>query len=379
MRRTFDVGFLFSTDGGYKRLGQAALSGARHALAEINNDPRLDFSLCAHAINPQGFLHRYHQGTQALLGDGVRHIFGATTSASRKEIMNALEPHDGLLWYGSPHEGFESSERVLYLGACPNQTLLPLLRYALEHFGKSAALLGSNSIWGWENNRIAAEVMSAACAEVLAEHCLSLGTTQFGEVIAKIVAARPAFILNNLLGESSSAFLRQLDQACQATGLNFPVLSCSLTEAEADCIGELRCLRLLSCGSFFEDADLAFSVRQQQLHGAVACSHYYVSTYVAVHLLAGALQQLGSDEPGDVRRYLCDHPQDTVLGHLKFSPRNGHSSLPCHIAEWHQGRFLLLHSEVQPLAADPYLTGTEMSEFHRLRDSAREHYLQRAR
>lgn len=379
MRCTFDVGFLFSTDGGYKRLGQAALSGARHALAEINDDPLLDFSLRAHAVNPQGFVHRYHQGTQALLRDGARHIFGATSSASRKEIMTALEPHDGLLWYGSPYEGFESSEQVLYLGPCPNQTLLPLLRYALEHFGKSAALLGSNSIWGWENNRIAAEVMNAACAEVVIEHCASLGATQFADVVARIVAERPAFILNSLLGESSSAFLRQLDQACLATGLKFPVLSCSLTEAESECIGELRCLRLLSCGTFFEDVDLAFAVHQQQLHGAVACSHYYVSTYVGVHLLARALQQLGSDEPGGVRRYLCDHPQDTLLGRLKFSPRNGHSPLPCHIAEWHQGRFLLLHSEVQPLSADPYLTGAELSEFHRLRDSARQHYVLRAR
>jgi ABC-type branched-subunit amino acid transport system substrate-binding protein len=379
MRCTFDVGLLFSTDGGYKRLGQAALSGAQQALAEINNDPQLDFFLRAHAVNPQGFLHRYRQGGQALLRDGVRHIFGGTTSAGRKEIMGALERHDALLWYGSPYEGFESSEQVVYLGACPNQTLLPLLRYALEHFGKRGVLLGANSIWGWEYNRIAVEAMNAACAEVVFEHCASLGATQFGDVVAKIVSERPSFILNNLLGDSARAFLRQLDQACQANGLNFPVLSCSLTEAETDAIGDLRSLRLLSCGTFFEDVDLAFCVHQQQLHGDVACSHYYVSSYVAVHLLARALQQLGSDDPVGIRRYLCEHTEDTVLGQLKFSARNGHSSLPCHIAELHQGRFLRLHSEAQPLPASPYLTSNDLGEFYRLRDPAREPHWLRVR
>lgn len=183
---------------------------------------------------------------------GVRHIFGTTTSASRKEIIPDLEQNAGLLWYACPYEGFESSEHVLYLGGCPNQTLIPLLRYALQTFGKRAVLLGSNYSWGWESNRVAREVLEVAGAEVLLERYIHLDATPFSELIQTLLAERPAFILNNLIGKSSYAFLQQLDAACNSVGWSLPVLSCNLTEAELSDVGDLRSLRVLSCGPFLK-------------------------------------------------------------------------------------------------------------------------------
>jgi branched-chain amino acid transport system substrate-binding protein len=370
MRRTIEVGLLLSTDGTYKRMGQNALAGAEHALAEINRNAGYDFQLRATHINPQGFLHKYGEGSVQLMDAGIRHIFGTTTSASRKEIIPDLEQNASLLWYACPYEGFESSENVLYLGGCPNQTLIPLLRYALNTFGKRALLVGSNYIWGWESNRIAREILEAAHGEVLGERYVHLGSTHFSELIKSLISDRPSFILNNLVGESSYAFLHQLDAACQAVDLNLPVLSCNLTEAELAEVGDIHSLRLLSCGPFFEDVDRGFSQQQRRQHGLHRCSHYYTGMYVAVHLFARALSQCGSDDPDAICDYLHTHPQDSVLGTLSISARNNHSSLPCHIAELHDGRFVVLHSEAQPLQADPYLTATDLSEFHSLRASA---------
>lgn len=367
MRRTIEVGLLLSTDGTYKRMGQSALAGAEHALAEINRNADYDFVLQATHINPQGFLHKYSEGSVQLMQAGIRHIFGTTTSASRKEIIPDLEQNASLLWYACPYEGFESSENVLYLGGCPNQTLIPLLRYALHTFGKRALLVGSNYIWGWESNRIAREVMEAAGGEVLGEKYVHLGATNFSELIQTLLSDKPSFILNNLVGESSYAFLHQLDAACDAIGLNLPVLSCNLTEAELTEVGDIHSLRLLSCGPFFEDVDRAFSQRQRRQHGPHPCSHYYTGMYVALHLFAQGLQQSGSDDPETLCSYLYQHPQDSVLGTLNISARNNHSSLPCHIAELREGRFVVLHSEAKLLAADPYLTATDLSEFHSLR------------
>ncbi len=106
MRRTIEVGFLFSTDGTYKRMGQHGLAGAQHALAEINRHCDYDFELKATHINPQGYLHRYNEGAVSLMHSGIRHLFGTTTSASRKEIIPDLEQNASLLWYACPYEGF---------------------------------------------------------------------------------------------------------------------------------------------------------------------------------------------------------------------------------------------------------------------------------
>ncbi|WP_426139076.1 transporter substrate-binding protein [Pseudomonas sp. DWP3-1-2] len=367
MRRTIEVGFLFSTDGTYKRMGQHGLAGATHALAEINRNHRYDFQLKATHFNPQGYLQRYNEGAVAMMESGIRHLFGTTTSASRKEIIPDLEQNASLLWYACPYEGFESSENVLYLGGCPNQTLIPLLRYALGTFGKRAMLVGSNYIWGWESNRIAREVLQAAHGDVIGEKYIHLGSTNFTDLIQFLLTEQPAFILNNLVGESSYAFLQQLDAACVKEELTLPVLSCNLTEAELAEVGEMQNLRLLSCGPFFESVDSAFTQRQLREHGQQPCSHYYTGTYVAIHLFAEALHHVGSAAPADICQYLYAHAQDSVLGRLKISGRNNHSSLPCHIAEYREGRFVVLHSEPHALSADPYLTSTDLREFHRLR------------
>lgn len=367
MRRTLEIGLLLSTDGTYQCIGRNALAGATHAIEEINGNADYDFVLQATHLNPQGVLQAYSEGAVQFMQGGIRHIFGTTTSASRKEIIPDLEQHAGLLWYACPYEGFESSEHVLYLGGCPNQTLMPLLHYALRTFGSRAALVGSNYIWGWESNRVAREVLDVAGGQVLLDKYIHLGATHFSELIQTLLAQRPAFILNNLVGESSYAFLQQLDTACQAVNLNLPVLSCNLTEAELGQIGDMHSLRLLSCGPFFEEVDPGFSQQQRRQHGLQRVSHFYTGMYVALHLFAKALKQCGSDAPADICHYLYQQPQDTVLGALSISARNNHSSQPCHIAELRDGHFVLLHSEPRLLPADPYLTATDLSEFHSLR------------
>jgi ABC-type branched-subunit amino acid transport system substrate-binding protein len=369
MPRTFSIGLLLSTDGTYRRMGSHALAGARDALAEINEDARYDFQLLATHLNPHGQLGRYGEGAATLMGAGIRHLFGTITSASRKEIIPDLEQRGGLLWYACPYEGFESSENVLYLGGCPNQTLIPLLRYALRTFGRRAQLIGSNYVWGWESNRIAREVLLAAGGEVLAEKYIHLGSTVFTEAIRGLMAAPPAFILNNLVGESSYAFLAQLNQACGQRGLNLPVLSCNLTEAELDELGALDNLRLLSCGPFFEAVDPHFSQRQQQRHGLQRCSHYYTGTYAAVHLFAQALQHTGDDRPEAITEHLHQAALPSALGALRIAPHNNHTSLPCHIAELQNGRFCLLHSEDGVLAPDPYLTATDLNDLCHSRET----------
>ncbi|WP_413731224.1 transporter substrate-binding protein [Sodalis sp. RH20] len=363
MRAVIEVGILLSTEGTYRHMAESALAGMRHALAETNADPCFPYILNATHINPAGNLSAYSAGVERLISAGARHIFGTITSASRKEIIPDLEQHNALLWYGCPYEGYESSEQVIYLGGCPNQTLLPLLRLALGEFGKRAWLTGSNYVWGWESNRIAREAIEIAGGEVLAEKYLHLGHTAVEELAEQTLRAAPDFVLNNLVGESSYAFLRRLDRLCAQAGRMLPVLSCNLTEAETSQLGEIRALRLLSCGPFFAATNTAFCHRQQLLHGWTRFSHYYTGAWLAVKLFANALQQSMDSDPDAIRRALYLNGQQTALGALSVSSRNNHTFLPCHIAELRHGAFHLLYSESHPVAPDPYLTATDLQAF----------------
>ena len=144
--------------------------------------------------------------------------------------------------------------------ACPNQHLVPLLGYVVPRFGANGFLTGSNYIWGWETNRVARDLIADAGGKVLGERYLPLGETDVSRLIAEIQATRPDFVLNNLIGPSSYAFMAAY-AALAARDPHFrpercPVLSCNLTECELPAIGDAGNGHL-SVGPYFHDASAA--------------------------------------------------------------------------------------------------------------------------
>jgi ABC-type branched-subunit amino acid transport system substrate-binding protein len=128
------------------------LNGALLAVDQVNKTD-LGLRIEPVVVNPGGVLSQYAALATMLLRRGIRHVVGCYTSSSRKEVIPLFEKHDALLWYPSHYEGFESSSNVIYTGASPNQHVLPLIEYLLQHHGHRAFCVGSNYIWGWENNR----------------------------------------------------------------------------------------------------------------------------------------------------------------------------------------------------------------------------------
>src|SRR5271168_4416717 len=169
--------------------------------------------------NPGGQISRYASLSESMLSDGVRHVVGCYTSSSRKEIIPLFEKADALLWYPSHYEGFESSLNVVYTGPVANQHLLPLVEFLTRNIGPTAFCIGSNYIWAWENNRILREAIGPT-GSVVAERYFPVGSTDFAQVIEAILATRPSFVFNTLIGDSSYEFLRELRRACHARGIN---------------------------------------------------------------------------------------------------------------------------------------------------------------
>ncbi|MHB0775157.1 transporter substrate-binding protein [Halomonas sp. WWR20] len=370
MKPSIPLGVLYSSSGTYQRISNDALSGAQHAIEEINHSDAYHVTLTPHYFDPCGELDAYHTGVERFLAQGIRHVVGTTTSASRKAIVPDFERAGALLWYASPYEGFECSESVVYLGGCPSQNLVPLLDYALRTLGKSAVLIGSNYIWGWESNRIARELVEAADGCVMAERYYRFDDADFSGIIEQILADDNAFVLNNLVGKSSYFFLRQLSDACAEHGRHMPVLSCNFTECELPEIHATSHVRLISCGPWFDTPGNAFAIEQGEQQGRQGYSHCYTSAYNAIHLLAQSCQAQGGDDPARVLEWLHTTSLPTLMGELNVNPYNNHLMLPCCIAEAKEGRFEIIHRETGVLDADPYLTRTCLSRFHELADKA---------
>lgn len=369
IRRSIDIGLLYSRSGSYARMSHACRTGALSAVATVNADAAMPLSLRVIEADPQGDPDRYAPLCAAMIAGGVRHVVGCITSSSRKEVIPVLEKGDATLFYACPYEGFEASDRVIYTHASPNQHLLPLLDWAMARFGGRAWLAGSNYIWGWEMNRIARDVVRTGGGSVLGERHLALGDEDVGRLIDEVREARPDFVLNTLIGASSYAFLRAFAELGRADARfrsdACPVLSCNLTECELGALGA-DAEGLVSVGPFFagEPGRPGPDIRRGIGAGIGAgigpriarCgSSYEAAAHAAVLCLAAMLAAGPSDGSGDAAGPAELLARDGVR-ELGFDPKTHHARLPVLIARVRRGRFEVTHRH-PVVAADPYLAG----------------------
>jgi branched-chain amino acid transport system substrate-binding protein len=365
------VGLLFSTEGPYAAIGREGLAGASLAIKEINATAEYSFTLRAEHRDPAGATERYAKLAHELIASaGARHIIGCTTSWSRKEVIPVLEKHGAMLWYPCPYEGFECNEQVVYLGACPNQHILPLLDYILPRFGREIYLVGSNYIWGWETNRIAREIVEQSSGMVAGERYITLGDADIAHIIDDIRLKRPAFILNTLIGPSCYAFLGAY-HALGTTDPDFrmdkrPVISCNLAESEAAALGDVAA-GLFTIAPYFQTLRTEFNEQfldRAREHDALGSpvSAFFVHAYAAVHLLASGLARSSDQDSGIVLKAATELPTPSPLGPLQISANNNHAVLAPHIARLEaDGRLNVIVQRTEAIAPDPYLAHSRLT------------------
>jgi ABC-type branched-subunit amino acid transport system substrate-binding protein len=358
------IGILISSDGPYSVVSKSMLCGALLGIAEAQAEHE-ELELDPIIANPRGELARYSSMAAEMLASGIKHVVGCYTSSSRKEIIPLFEKADALLWYPSHYEGFESSSNVVYTGAVANQHLLPLVEYLLSYVGPKAFCVGSNYIWAWENNRILREAIGPNGGTVVAERYFPVGCTEFDQAIDAILVARPSFVFNTLIGESSYQFLRDLRAACRSRGIDqareIPVASCTLSEPELAAIGPAAVDGHITSSVYFSSLDTPENDRFVKAYRARFPDGPVVSadaeaTYLAVRLLARAVTEAGADEACAVKRAVALRPILAPQGEVRIDAETMHAWLTPRIAcSRPDGSFTVLREATRPVPADPYL------------------------
>jgi ABC-type branched-subunit amino acid transport system substrate-binding protein len=372
-RSAIRIGLLFSTTGPYATIGCAMRNGSILAIDEINADPAFPFTLDPIEANPEGRnTHYAEMACRMLTAERLVHVVGCYTSSSRKEVLPYFEKYDGLLWYPSHYEVFESSEHVIYTGAAPNQHIVPLAEYLLKNCGMRAYCIGSNYIWAWENNKIMREAVYSAGGVVLAERYFAVGELDFDAVIEQIIDSRPSFVFNTLIGVSAYAFFRAFRRAAEMRGIDqprvLPVASCSLAEPELVEIGSAACAGHVSSSVYFENIKTATNMAFVTSYGrrfpkAGPTSADAEASYLAVHLLARAARRARAVDPFAVRAALPHVVIDAPQGQVHVDRDNRHCYLTPRIAVSNTaGRFDIIYEAARPVRPDPYLVWQEFKD-----------------
>ena len=238
--------------------------------------------------------------------DRVATVFGGWTSASRKAMLPVFEANGSLLWYPVQFEGNECSPNIFYLGAQPNQQILPALDWAFEQEMTKIYLLGSDYVFPRTANLILAKHIEDRGGVVAGEDYVPLGGTDFSSVINKIKAAGPQIIFNTLNGDSNVAFFKQL-QAEGLTADTLPVISFSIAEQEAKAMGPALVQGHYAAWNYFQTLPGADNEKFVAAYRAAYGDDQVVDDpmeagYIAVYLWKTAAEKAGSLDPEAVRK-----------------------------------------------------------------------------
>lgn len=306
---TVKIGLLHSFSGAMAESEMPVYDAERMAIEEINAKggvlgKKIEFVQEDGESNAEVFATK---AQKLLAEDKCSFIFGCWTSAARKALLPVLEDDDlyGLLYYPLQYEGMEASSNIVYLGAAPNQQVVPAFEYCVENFGKKVFLVGSDYVFPRTANKIIKAQLASLQGECLGEYYVALEGSDFADIVSKIKEASPDFIVNTLNGSSNKAFFEELKKQ-DLSAEDVPVMSFSISESDVASIGPSLLKNHLVAWSYFQtiesEENQAFVGRYKKKYGSDRLVGEPVANgYTAVYLWVLACEKAGSFDVEDVR------------------------------------------------------------------------------
>ena len=358
------IGVLFSQNGPMAVTEKAHLKGTLMAVDEINENGGIGGLLLNPIVeDPKSDPAIYRELAKKLLTqDRVSVIFGCCASANRKALLPIVERHGVLLIYPSFYEGFEYSPNIVYAGATPNQTVVPLVEFLFRNYGKKFALVGSNYIFPHEINRIVKEFLIESYGVATTEIYLPMGAHEelFSITAEKLAESGSNAILSTVVGNDTA----KLYEACHRKGIDpkvCPIASLTTSESELSCMSADSRAGHITALPYFQSIDTKanreFLNRYESKFGPddLPCV-YSETTYSQVRVLARALGQINSQSPELLLSMIQGAQFEAPQGRIKIDPDNNHVYVTPRIGRsTTNGTFEVVWQAPEPVKPDPYL------------------------
>jgi urea transport system substrate-binding protein len=286
-------------------------------------------------------------------------VFGCWTSSSRKTVKPIFEEHDHLLLYPVQYEGVENSPCIVYLGAAPNQQIIPAVEWAIQSLHKKRFfLVGSDYVFPRTANEVIKDQIKKLGGEIVGERYLPFGNTEVDRTVAAIAQARPDMILNTINGDTNIAFFREL-RGVGVKPADVPTMSFSIGEQElrnfsaADIVGDYAAWTYFQSVSTPENAE--FVSRFQEKFPQRSVTDPMEAAYVGVKLWARAVAEAQSLKPKLIRRALLNQRLKAPEGEVRIDPDTQHLYKTPRIGRIRgDGQFDIVWTAPEPVRPDPY-------------------------
>lgn len=361
--KTVKVGLLHSLTGSMAISEVSVRDAEVLAIKEINKNGgvlgrQIEYVEEDGASDPSVFATK---AEKLIVEDEAATVFGCWTSSSRKAVKRIFEDYNNLLWYPVQYEGMESSPNIIYMGAAPNQQIVPAIDYLVEQGYQKFFLLGSDYVFPRTANMIINAQLASQNISVVGEEYADMDQADFSSIIAKIEAAQPDVIINTLNGTGNVSFFKQMSER-NITADDMMTMSFSIAEEEVATIGSDILAGHLVSWNYYQTTDTAknkeFVEAYKKAYGEKrVTSDPAEAAYDAVYMWAAACEKAGSFEAEDILKVLDGLSIEAPEGTITVNGANQHISKPVRIGEIKKdGLIYEIKSTDAPVEPDPYLT-----------------------
>ncbi len=286
-------------------------------------------------------------------------LFGCWTSGSRRSVRPSLERLGGLLFYPVPYEGLEESPNIVYLGATPNQQIIPALSWCVSNLGNRFFIVGSDDAFSRIAGQIARDGIGSLGGTIVGEHDLPLDSRDFQAVVGFIRQMKPDVILNTLTGNSNLTFFREL-RASDLSSEVVPTVSFRVTEQELLNPDPPVAGGDYVVGSYFSslpgEVNQQFIARFRARYGSTRQpSDPIESAYIGVYLWAQGVEDARSFDPTSVRKVIGRQSVDAPGGVVCIDPETQHAWKTARIGRLgSDGQVQVVWSSPGPIRPTPY-------------------------
>jgi len=369
------VGILHSLSGTMAESESAVVDAMLFAIDEINKsggllDRPLKGVVADGRSEPDVFAR---EAERLIVDEKVCTIFGCWTSASRKTVKPFIEEHDHLLVYPLQYEGLEASPNIVYMGAAPNQQILPAVEWVFTSLGKSRFfLVGSDYVFPRTANEIIKDELSKLGAEVVGEQYLPLGSSDVETAVNGIADAKPDMILNTINGDSNISFFRELRDA-GIRSKNCPTLSFSVGEEGLRNLNPEEIAGDYAAWTYFQSIDSTenkeFVSRLLEEYPQHVITDPMESAYVSLIIWASAVRETGSLEPRRLRHAMLEQRFSAPGGEVRLDPDTQHCYKTPRVGQIQSdGTIQVVWTASSPVQPDPFPNSRSATEWLALLD-----------
>lgn len=326
------IGILHSLTGTMAHSESPVVDAALLAVSELNRDGGL-LGRPIEAVVADGRSDSTtfaREAARLINEEQVCTVFGCWTSASRKTVVPVFEEFDHLLVYPVQYEGIEESPNVVYVGAAPNQQIIPAVKWAYAFENKRRFfLVGSDYVFPRVAHEIIKDQVKELGGELVGEGFVPLGASDVESLVQEIQNARPDVILNSINGDSNTAFFAELRKV-GITPAEIPTISFSIGEAELRHLDVAAMTGDYAAWNYFQsidsDENQRFVTSFREKYGPQrVVTDPMEAAYFGVKLWAKAVQAAESTDTSKIRRAIRNQKMQAPSGDVRIDPATQHT------------------------------------------------------